>query len=142
MLRVAVLCCWLPVAAFAQDMGAAQGTVTNGATHLGVGGVEVTLWTQQAIHYNTTTDETGAWRITGMKPGRYYSRFEKSGFVEPQREGPGESPVVVDGGPALRLDKELVPLATVRGRVLTPEGTPAADIEVGFNQFNKAKTDG
>lgn len=142
MLRFAVLCCWLPLAGLAQDAGAVQGTVTNSATHLGVGGVEVTLWTQQAVHYNTTTDDTGAWRISGMKPGRYYSRFEKSGFVEPQRDGPGEAPLAVGGGPALRLDKELVPLATVRGRVLSPEGKPVADIEVGFNQVNTAKTDG
>ena len=142
MLRVAVLYCWLPLATFGQDAGAVQGTVTNSATHLGVGGVEVTLWTQQAVHYNTTTDDTGAWRISGMKPGRYFSRFEKSGFVEPLRDGPAEAPLAVGGGPALRLDKELVPLATVRGRVLNPEGKPAADIEVGFNQFDKVKTDG
>jgi len=142
MLRVGAVLVMLPLAVFSQDAGAVQGTVTNSATHLGLGGVEVTLWTQQAVHYNATTDDTGAWRITGMKPGRYYSRLEKSGFVEPLHEGPPEPPLPVGGGPALRLDKELVPLATVRGRVLTPEGKPLQDIEVGFSEFNTAKTDG
>lgn len=142
MLRVGAVVVLLPLAALAQDAGAVQGTVTNSATHLGVGGVEVTLWTQQAVHYNATSDDTGAWQISGMKPGRYYSRFEKTGFVEPLRDGPAEAPLAVGAGPALRLDKELVPLATVRGRVLNGEGKPVADVEVGFSAFSTVVTDG
>jgi carboxypeptidase family protein len=141
-MRFAGLLLWLAVGAFAQDGATVQGTVANSATHTGLGGVAVTLWTQQGVHYNATTDDNGAYQISGMKPGRYFSRFEKNGFVEVPHEGPSaNSPLPVGaGGTPIRLDTELVPLATVRGRVVDPEGRPAADVEVGLDRFNTVTT--
>jgi hypothetical protein len=138
----ALLAC-IPFCALAQDGATVQGTVTNSATHAGLSGVAVTLWTQQAVHYNATTDENGAWRISGMQPGRYYSRFEKLGFVEPPRESPLlERPMAVGaGGTPIQLDRELVPLATVSGHVLDPDGKPAAGVEVGFSMYDTVTTD-
>ena len=140
--RPASLLVWIPLCAFAQDGATVQGTVTNSVTHAGLSGVAVTLWTQQAVHYNATTGENGAWRITGIKAGRYYSRFEKTGFVEPVRQPPSvERPMTVPGGGTpIQLDRELVPLATLSGRVLDPEGNPAHGIEVGFGMYDTVVT--
>lgn len=141
-MRFAALLVWLAAGAFAQEGATVLGTVANSATHTGLGGVAVTLWTQQGVHYNATTDETGAYQISGMTPGRYFSRFEKNGFVEVSRDGPSANSAlpVGAGGTPIRLDTELVPLATVRGRVVDPEGRPAADVEVGFDRFNTVTT--
>lgn len=142
MSRLASLLVWIPLWAFAQDGATVQGAVTNSVTHAGLSGVAVTLWTQQAVHYNATTGENGAWRITGIEAGRYCSRFEKTGFVEPAHEGPlVERPMPVGGGGTpIQLDRELVPLATLSGRVLDPEGKPADGIEVGFGMYDTVVT--
>ena len=143
MKRITILLVGMASSLLPQPAATVQGVVTNSVTHAGIGGVAVTLWTQQAARYNATTDDSGAWQITGVKPGRYYSRYDKSGFVEPPHEGPlGEAPVPVGaGGNPIQLDAALDPLATLRGRVLDPEGNPAAGVEVGINSFISVKTD-
>lgn len=138
----ALIVCTAPWA-MAQPAATVQGVVTNSVTRAGIGGVAVTLWTQQAVRYNAVTDELGGWRIGAMKPGRYYARYEKAGFVEPPHEGPlGGAPLAVGaGGNPIQLDATLDPLATLRGRVLDPEGKPAEGVEVGINSFVSVKTD-
>jgi len=142
--RLVALLVSLPLWILAQDGGTVQGIVTNRATNAGLGGVAVTLWTQQAVRYTATTDETGAWRISGIKPGRYSSRFEKSGFLEPPPANPfAEAPLAVGTGSVpIQLNAELVPLATLRGRVLDPNGEPAADVDVECSTLATTKTDG
>ena len=133
----------------AQSGGAAEGVVTNSITHAPIAGVAVTLWTPQAVNYNATTDQSGAWRITDMKPGRYRSRYEKEGFSEPRRGGTGVDPMIAvgPGGNPVRLDAELVPFGSVRGRVVDSDGNPAPDAEVslvsaaGFAAYAPVKTD-
>jgi hypothetical protein len=144
MKRIAILLVGMAPWTLAQPAATVQGVVTNSVTHAGIGGVAVTLWTQQAVRYNATTDDSGAWQIVGVKPGRYYSRYDKSGFVEPPHEGPlGGAPLPVGaGGNPIQLNATLDPLATLRGRVLDPEGKPAAGVEVGINSFVSVKTDG
>ena len=127
----------------AQTGGTVEGRVVNSATGAGIGGVAVTLWTQQGSSYQVTSDESGAWRVTDMKPGQYDSRFEKSGFMEPPRAIPWPASALRVGAPGnpIRLDTALTPLATLRGRVVDPEGRPAADVEVGLNAFQTTRTD-
>jgi hypothetical protein len=45
------------------------------------------------------------------------------------------------GTAAFRLDGQLTPLATIRGRVLDPEGKPAAGVTVDSQHFDSAVTD-
>jgi hypothetical protein len=126
----------------AQTGGTVEGRVINSATGAGLGGVAVTLWTQQGSNYHITTDETGAWHVTDMKPGQYDSRFEKSGFVEPPRATPWPASALRVGaaGIPIRVDTALTPLATLRGRVLDSDGKPLADVDVGFNRFQTTRT--
>jgi len=150
MLRAAALAVSLGASLLhGQSGGAAEGVVTNSITHAPIAGVAVTLWTPQAVNYNATTDQSGAWRITDIKPGRYRSRFEKEGFVEPRRGGPGVDPMIAvgPGGNPVRLNAELIPLATLRGRVVDSDRNPAPGAEVslvsaaGYGAYAPVKTD-
>jgi hypothetical protein len=119
----------------AQDGATVEGAVANSLTGAGVAGVTVRLWTQKGTHYETTTDAAGAYRITGMSPGDYDSLFEKTGFgeIESDSNAPFTVPRRLHVAPAkdsFRLDHQLAPLATVRGRVINADGTPAAHVEV------------
>lgn len=126
-----------------QTGGTIEGRVVNSATGAGIGGVAVTLWAPQGTNYHVTTDESGSWHVTDIKPGQYDSRFEKDGFTQPPGATPWPaSPLRVGAaGNPIRLDTTLTPLATLRGRVVDPEGKPAADVEVGLNAFQSTRTD-
>jgi hypothetical protein len=117
-----------------------EGIVTNSVTHAAVSGAFVLLSTKRE-QYEVTTDQTGAYRIEGLKSGRYTARFSKTGFLESlMGDGIQEAQIPV-GTAALRLDGPLTPLATIRGRVLDPEGKPAAGATVGSQHFVSAVTD-
>jgi hypothetical protein len=131
-----------------QTGGAVEGAVLNSVTGAGIAGVTVRLFTQQGAHYETTTDESGAYGVTGMSPGDYDSRFEKTGFGEVETDF--SAPLaprrlrVTPAKDAFRLNHQLAPLATVRGRVIGVDGKPAANVEVtitlgpdGFTQTNE-----
>jgi len=113
--------------------------VTNCVTHAAVSGASVSL-TTKGEQYEGTTDSTGAYRIEGLKPGQYTARFSRVGFLE-SRRGDGIEAQIPVGTAALRLDGQLTPLATIRGRVLDAEGKPAAGVTVDTQHFNSAVTD-
>lgn len=142
MKRTIALALWMAALLVAQEGATVEGTVTNTATHAGLPGVKVTLWTQQAVHYDTTTDDSGSWRITGIKPGRYFSRFEKAGFTDPPQEGLLNLPAlpIGAGGTPIHLDGALAPLAILRGRVFDPDGKPAPRVDVGLSQYHLVET--
>jgi hypothetical protein len=111
-----------------------DGTVTNRVTGAGIAGVSVTLFTRQAVRYQTTTDDSGAFRIPGMSPGSYQALYEKTGFTffglnlaGPYNIAAGQSP------PRIRL--EMTQLVTLRGRVLDPDGKPTKNVEVRLGSY-------
>jgi protocatechuate 3,4-dioxygenase beta subunit len=140
----------LTPALLAQTGVTVEGTVLNNVTGSGVAGVTVRLWTQQGAHYETTTDESGVYRVTGMPPGDYDSRFERTGFGEVETDF--AAPLVAQrlhvapAKDAVRWNHQLAPLATVRGRVTGVDGKPAADVEVtiapGPEGFTRTNEDG
>lgn len=131
MMKLAAGALAVAMALFAQDGGTVEGSVVNGVTGSGIAGVTVRLWTRD-IHYEATTDESGGFRVTGMKPGVYDRSFEKEGFFPPKPAMPMERPTirVALGHDPVRVRAELMPPATLRGRVFDPEGKPAPKIEV------------
>lgn len=127
----------------AQNDGVLEGTVTNSVTHSPLRGVSVsvTLVMAKGQPYEATTDDSGAYRITEMKPGQYATRFHKTGFLDHAPAGPFEPEIQVgQGGGPVRLDIQLAPLATLRGRVLDAEGKAAARVEVGYSEFDTSET--
>ena len=119
-----------------------EGTVSNSVTHAGVPGAKVTLYTQKGVRYNATADASGAFRITDVQPGDYNSRVESQGYVDSIQPRLGQQGLrVALGGNATRLDVQLDPMATLRGRVLDSDGNPAPKVSVGLGPFAQNQTD-
>ncbi len=131
--RVAAFALLLAPFLCGQGGGTVDGVVVNRITGTGIGGVAVVLYTRQAIQYETTTDDSGKFRATGMRPGSYQVRYEKSRF-KPFREDPG-SPYTIEPGSNVRLRLEMTPLVTLRGRVVNGDGTPARRAQVRIGTF-------
>jgi len=68
---------FLAVLAAAQDTATVEGVVVNKVTGAGVGGATVRFLAPKADRYETVADETGVFRITGVKPGDYSASVEK-----------------------------------------------------------------
>jgi hypothetical protein len=133
MQRLVVLLLLGAAVSFAQSGATVEGTVINSVTHAGVPGVSVTLWTQRGVRYNATTDTSGAFVVTGVQPGDYNSRFERTGLVQLQLPHFGQPRLRVGGSGSVRDDVQMDAKATLRGRVLDSEGKPAvkATVKVG-----------
>ncbi len=131
----------LPIAAaaflIAQDPppgGAVEGTVINSVTGAGISGASVTFAASQSNRYQATSDVAGHFKITGMAPGNYRTSVEKDGFAPPTIDlsfltGAG---LRVDSGEPVKLELKLTPFNTIAGRVLGPDGKPAAGMEVSL----------
>ena len=126
--------------AFAQS-ASVEGTVLNSATHAGIPEASVTLWTQKGVRYNAVTDASGTFRITGVLPGEYSVRFQKSGFEELGQPGFGQPLFLIGAAPGFHTDAKLVPFATLRGRVVDPDGRPAAHVIVRLGHHEPTESD-
>lgn len=120
-----------------------SGRVVNSVTKAGIPGVELRLCRMHPRRVNsegltvdcdpvgasTISDDTGSYHLTGIAEGEYAvtPRF-KEGFRQPISLQP---PIMISGD--THTDVELVPLATVHGRVLDPEGDPAKGVMVGLD---------
>ena len=135
----------LPIFLFAKlvfaQTASVEGTVRNSATHDGVSEASVTLWTQKGVRYNALTDASGVFRFGGVQPGEYSLRFQKAGFEELDQPGFGQPLLRIGTAGSLHADAELVPFAILRGRVLDPDGKPAADVAVRLGWHDPTQTD-
>jgi len=136
------------VAQNAPSNGAVEGTVVNSATGAGIEGASVVLTAPRSARYEATTDAAGHFKITGMTPGTYRTSADKNGFASPP---PDLSTLlnsglrVAAGGDPLKVEIKLTPLNAIQGRILGPDGKPAAGIEVSvYPNINaeEAATDG
>jgi hypothetical protein len=122
-----------------QYTGSISGRVTNSVTGAGIEGANVRACltldgcfradnSQQAV-----TDSAGTFRIDGIPDGQYIIDLAPmQGFMPAfvAQGSPAPSTVHVSGDTRLNLDLQMTPFASVRGRVLDPEGKPAAGIIV------------
>lgn len=117
------------LAVYAQDQGTIEGRVTNSVTGEGISQVKVRFLDRQSYVYETLTDASGAYRISGLKDNDYKAEFSRDGFAE------GGSPFfhVAAASPA-RRDAILAPYGSLRGRVLDENGNPASrvPVEIGW----------
>jgi protocatechuate 3,4-dioxygenase beta subunit len=140
-LRKAHLLFLLPAALYAQTGATVEGTVADPVTHQGVSGVAVTLWTQKGTRYTADTDSSGSFRIAGVEPGEYRSRYEKPGFQTLEMPRFGEPTLQVGIGGSHRLNVEIAKFGILRGRVFDPEGKPAPGVSVEIGPLSEAITD-
>jgi hypothetical protein len=129
----------------AQDSGSIEGSVVDNLTGAGISDVTVYFGSDQSEHYDAVTDADGRFRISGIKNGQYGSHFEKTGYIT-QYSGTNDSVLktvrIFAGQDPVRLRIELVGYATVRGRVLDPEGKPVAKSTVRLGLLATETTDG
>jgi hypothetical protein len=134
-----------PVLLSAQNGGSISGHVTNSVTGAGIESAtfRVCPSTDGKPHcgntdYHGVTDGGGAFRIGGIPDGQYmvFNLFA-NGFLST-----GSLPPVTVSGDS-RLDFQMTPHASVRGRVFDPEGNPASGVAVKLGPFGaESITDG
>jgi hypothetical protein len=118
--------------------GSISGRVTNSVTGAGIEGATVRACLTldgcfRGESPRATTDAAGVFRIDGMPDGQYTIDLGPMQGFRPgfgALGGPAPSAVHVSGDTRLNLDLQMTPFASVRGRVLDPEGKPAAGIIV------------
>lgn len=145
----AVIFCALAALAAAQGTATVDGVVVNRITGAGIEGATVWLWNGNSNSSKVVTNEAGIFHFSGLTPGDYLSRVEKSGYSDPTQEVlvlPGDSgprhPIVVGGEP-VRLRFELIPPAVLRGRVVDADGNPARSVvEWGSGRTTSTNAEG
>ena len=141
-IRVAILIAIESFAAFlvAQDAppgGTVEGTVTDSVTGAGIGEASVVLAGNKSGRYETKSDAAGHFKITGIAPGSYRPDVKKDGFASPTFDlssllsNPGLR--IASRSDAVKVELTLTPLKTILGRVLGPDGKPAAGVEVAVS---------
>ena len=122
--------------------GAVEGTVVNSVTGAGIGGADVELSPNRITQYHTTTDVTGHFRITGVPSGSYLIGARKEGFGSSTSDTgffSNSGLHVASGGDPVKVELKLTPTGTMSGRVLGPDGKPAAGVEVSVYQWLMAE---
>jgi hypothetical protein len=109
----------------AQTTGVIEGHVTNSATGEAVGGVAVRFLDRQSYVYDTSTDPTGFYRLTGLKDSDYRGIFTKDGYVEDTSKL-----LHVAGDAPVKVDMQFKPWGSLHGRVIGEDGEPAAGVRV------------
>jgi hypothetical protein len=121
-----------------QNTGSISGRVTNSVTGAGIEGANVRACLTIGACFSgesprATTDAAGVFRIDRIPDGQYMIDLAPmQGFMPAfvAQGGPAPATVHVSGDTRLTLDLQMTPFASVRGRVLDPEGKPAAGIIV------------
>jgi hypothetical protein len=105
---------------FGQPTGSVQGSVRNEVTGVGIPGVHVVLYTRQATRYETDTDASGAFLVTGVAVGTYQARLEKPGFSPATDQG--TAVLKADTNGAIQMNVTMSGSIHVRGRVVDRDG--------------------
>jgi protocatechuate 3,4-dioxygenase beta subunit len=120
-----------------QESGSVDGKVVNPNTGQGVAGVDIVLYTRQALRYETTSDPAGAFQFGDIKPGLYEIRFEKDGYSGGRRE-PAQPYRIVAGQPPIHIRLEMSRRAALSGRVVDSEGKPVVKAQVKLGDTGAA----
>jgi hypothetical protein len=129
----------------AQGTGSISGLITNSITGAGVEGVKVRAACAPGgaarcpdADASAVTDTVGAFRLSALPGGHYLMFAEKDGFSLAQ----ASVPVATVSAPGdARFDMKLIPLASLQGRVVDPEGKPVAGVTVQFGRTTAVTND-
>jgi hypothetical protein len=103
---------------------AVEGAVTNIVTGAGIPGAKVVLQLGGEVAYNATTDADGRFRIEAVKDGIYSARYSAEHYESVPLDN---RPIQVrPGGAPVRIERRMVPLGRISGRVIDTRGDPVA----------------
>lgn len=122
-----------------------EGTVVNVVTGGGIAGAKVVLQQEDKAAYSATTDAEGHFRIEGVQPGTYFTRYSAQQYFFPG-SGPTGVPRIQVGasGAPLRIEGRMIPLSRISGRVIDERGDPVVKARVALttnSAFWAAQTD-
>lgn len=119
--------------------GSVEGRVTNSVTGEPIAGVTVRSIGPHSYVYQTVTDASGSYRLTGLDDGKYGGEFSKDGFSGAK----ADSRTVTGDAPA-RADARINPWGSLRGRVVDEDGNPVsgARVEISANKDTATIEDG
>ncbi len=106
--------------AVGQPLSGLSGTVVNAVDGLPLPGVKVSPYSG---NQSATTDPSGRFQLSGLKPGNVHLNTEKPGFVR-SHLSPGPAIRLAPGESASGLLIQLAPEATISGRVVNAKGEP------------------
>jgi protocatechuate 3,4-dioxygenase beta subunit len=115
---------------------AIEGVVRQADSGNPISGAEVFVVSgSSAASQRTTTDADGKFVLTGFVPGRYVIAASREGYVAPDRlDVPGQIYRLTEQGAVRDAVFSLVPAGSLAGRVLKPDGQPAAKVEIQLLQ--------
>jgi len=106
--------------------GSIEGRVTNSVTGEAVGGVKARFLDRKSYVYESVTDSTGSYRLTGLGDNDYSGEFSKDGCSDTRMN----ERVHVSGDVPARADAQIQPWGSLRGRVVDEDGKPAPGVRV------------
>jgi Carboxypeptidase regulatory-like domain len=114
--------------------GAIEGRVINQVTHQGIAGADVKVYRGRDLRYQSTTAPDGSFQMLGVAKDHYSVTASAEGFAVPMFANT-PVPIAVSDSGTVRTSLELAPLVKLRGRLLDPDGKPAADARVELYCF-------
>ena len=108
-----------------------EGSVVNSSTGAPLAGAAIRILKEADVAYRTVSGPRGDFRIEGMATGDYTAEFSHPGFRQPDGNAAPRRPFhVAAGGPSVRLEARMLPLARLSGRVLAGKDRPAPGADV------------
>ena len=115
-----------------EDLASIQGKVINKLTREPVKYAEITVRANEFAPEILKSGSDGAFSVDMLRPGRYSIEARKTGFTIPRRKA-GQAPeffILEKGTKKSGITLELLPQATVSGRVTDDNGEPLAGVNI------------
>ena len=88
---------------------------------------------EEGGNYTATSDQQGHFKVTGIRPGRYYQFVERTGYLEVDEKHRhfGGATLSFDAGQEVKDQLlRMLPAAIITGRVIDEEGDPMPDVRI------------
>lgn len=121
-----------------------EGVVTNVMTSAGIPGVKVALSQGDKTPYSATTDSDGRFLFQDLPSGAYSVRYSSNGYFSPALPGERALVQIRAGGLTVHIERRMIPLSRIAGRVIDSSGDPVPKARVELttaSAFWEAETD-
>ncbi|MBL8210875.1 MAG: carboxypeptidase regulatory-like domain-containing protein [Bryobacterales bacterium] len=114
---------------------AVEGTVTDALSKAPIPNAVIRLYGEGDTVASAKSDAQGQFRFDDLREGRYRAVPTHDDYALPPDHHPSRrSLLLANGGPPTRLNIELLPVAQLSGRVLSPAREPIPNVPVGMRR--------